>query len=282
MKDFEEKIRKYYATFESLWGYKFFMWDAKHFGYYPDKIANIPERKALELQQELIAKKLDLKSGQRVLDAGCGRGVTACFIAKKYGVHVTGIDLLDFEVTAARKRAARLGLGGKVKFEIMDFSNLDFSEGYFDSIYTSETLSHAPNLGKVLCEFYRVLKPGGRLVLAEYTLAQDGQFSGHEMKSIDTIIQGSAMFGLKTFRHNTFPEILRSVGFDQVHQENITDNFFPSLYRLYRKSRWVYRVIKLLKLERWFFNAGVPTRLVPLVKKDLFRYCIFTAIKPFS
>ena len=280
MIDFDQKIRDYYGTLESRWGYTFVTWDAKHFGYYPDKIANISEREALQLHQDLIAQNLALKPKQLILDAGCGRGVTACFIAGKYNVTVIGVDLLDFEIDNARDRARRSGVADKTKFEVMDFAALRFPEGYFDAVYTSETLSHAPNVPKVLGQFHKILKPGGRLVLMEYTLAPDEVFSSEEMRSMDFIIQGSAMFGLKTFRHDQFPEILRFAGFEQVHQENITENFFPSLHRLYLKSKWMYSAVRLLGLERWFFNTEVPTKLLPLVRKDLFRYCLFTGIKP--
>lgn len=280
MNNTDQKIRDYFGSLESRWGYKFVLWDAKHFGYYPDKVANIPERRALELQQDQIAQKLSLKPGQTILDAGCGRGVTACYLAKKYAVRVVGIDMLDFEIDRARKRAQSKGLLEKTQFEVMNFDDLKFSEGYFHAVYVSECLSHAPNVSKVLSQLFRVLRPGGKLVLMEYTLALDEAFSAEDMKSMDFIIKGSAMFGLKTFRHNRFPAILQSVGFEDVREENITDNFLPSLLRLYKKSKLVYPVTKLLGFPQWLFNTAVPTKLLPLVRKDLFRYCIFTAVKP--
>jgi sterol 24-C-methyltransferase len=279
MADLEKRVRGYYATLESRLGYKFILWDAKHFGYYPDKTANISEKKALELQQDLIANKLGLLPGQRILDAGCGRGVTACYIAGKFSVKVIGIDVLDFEIRSANVRAQKRNLSDKAEFRVMSFADVKYPDNYFDAIYTSETLSHAPDVNHVLKEFYRVLKPGGKIALAEYTLAPDDLFTAAEMKDINFIIEGSAMSGLRTFRHDNFRVIMQEAGFIHTQEENITGNFLPSLQRLYRKSRWIYPILKFLNFPKALFNAAVPTKLLPLAQKDLVRYCIFFAQK---
>lgn len=280
MIDPQKKTRDYYGSLESRLGYSLVMWDAKHFGYYPDKVANISEQKALELHQDLIAQKLGLKKDQIILDAGCGRGVTACYIANKYNANIVGVDLLDFEIAKARGRSVQMGLTDKTRFEVMDFSTLNFADEYFDGIYTSETLSHAPDVAQVLKEFYRALKPGGRLVLMEYTLAPDEEFSPKDTATLDFIIENSGMAGLKTFRHDQFPELLKLVGFKNVKEENITPNFRPSFDRLYSKSKWAYPLVKMLGLEKRFINASAPTLMKPIIDKGLFRYCIFTGMKP--
>ena len=204
---YQKDIEKYYANLESKWGYTLLLGDAKHFGYYPDGIKNIKESEALKLHQDQIGKTLSLKPNQLVLDAGCGRGVTACYLAEKYNVKIVGIDLLDFELKIAGQKVREKKLEEKVSIKVMDFSNLEYPDSYFDAIYTSETLSHVPDIKKVLKEFYRVLKPSGKIALMEYTISEDGRFTKEEMESLDYVINGSAMFGLKNFRHNklTFP-----------------------------------------------------------------------------
>lgn len=277
--NYKKEIEEYYSTLESKWGYTLLLGDAKHFGYYPDKISNITESEALKLHQDLIGTTLRLQSGQKVLDAGCGRGVTACYLVKKYNIKLTGIDLLGFELKIAKQKAVSGHVESQVEFMEMDYSSLEFPDNFFDAIYTSETLSHATDVQKVLCEFYRVLKPGGKIALLEYTLGEDNQFSFEDMNSLDRVIKGSAMFGLKSFRHNQFSGILTSVGFNNVVEKNITEYIRPSFERLYSKSKLFYKIINLFGLQDKFINISTPSLLLPLVNKDLVRYCIFSAEK---
>jgi sterol 24-C-methyltransferase len=280
MEETFKAIDKYYRKIESRLGYKFVLGDAKHFGYYPNKISDISESKALRLQQDLIGSTLDLKTGERVLDAGCGRGVTACYLAEKYSVNVTGIDILDFEIKSARKRLMRKGLEDWTEFLVMDFGNLEFLDQSFDAIYTSETLSHAPNVNEVLEGFFKILKPGGKIVLMEYTLATDENFTKEQMESLEYVIAGSAMFGLKQFRHDHFREVLTAAGFSEIQEHVITDHIRPSFDRLYEKSKWAYRLAKFFGFSRHLINTSTPTLLRPLLDDGLIRYCLFFAVKP--
>ncbi len=277
---YQTEIEKYYAKLESKYGYTFVLGNAKHFGYYPDKIANIPEQKARELHQDLIAQKLSLHPGALVLDAGCGRGVTACYIAEKYNVHIIGIDLLDFELKKSKEIARQKNLLDKTEFRVMNYSDIQFPENHFDGIYTSETLSHAIDVTTVLKQFFKVLKPNGKIVLCEYALAPDQQFSKEDMESLDYVINGSAMFGLKQFRQNNFLETLKSVGFIDTEELDITQHVRPSFDRLYAKSKWFYRFAKFFGFERNLINTSTPTLLLPLLNKGLIKYFVFTAKKP--
>lgn len=278
MNKFQNEIKNYYSKFESKIGYTLVLGNAKHFGFYPEAIANIPEKKALELHQDLIATTLGLSPRENVLDAGCGRGVTASYIAKKYNVNITGIDLLDFELEKAKSISNKENQN--VNFLQMDYSNLTFPENSFDALYTSETLSHSENIEKVLQGFLKVLKPGGRFVFLEYTIAPDDDFLQTEIDSLNFVIDGSAMFGLKNFRHDKFVDILKKVGFENVIEKNITQNIRPSFDRLYSKSKIAYKIISLLGLEKRFVNTATPSKLLPLINKGLIRYCIFQGRKP--
>ena len=280
MTDAARQIDKYYRKRESRWGYRFVTGDAKHFGYYPSKHADISERRALEHQQDLIGEALHLAPGDKVLDAGCGRGVTACYLAQKYGARITGIDLLDFELAIGRRRAMSAGVQDKVRFLVGSYADIDTGDQPFDALYTSETLSHAPDVDETLRQFFAVLKRGGRLALVEYTLAPDGDLAPAETKALDRVIAGSAMFGLKQFRHDRFPDRLIAAGFVDVRERDITGHIRPSFDRLYRLSRLAYWISTRLGFSDRLINTATPTLLKPLIDKGLIRYCIFTAVKP--
>lgn len=91
-------------------------WNTKHFGYYPSKKRDISEKEAQKLMEDLLAEKLQLKKIDFILDAGCGRGTVACYLAERYGCRIIGIDIVPFELEIAKKRAQKLQVQNKVTF----------------------------------------------------------------------------------------------------------------------------------------------------------------------
>uniref|UniRef100_K3WIC9 Cyclopropane-fatty-acyl-phospholipid synthase n=1 Tax=Globisporangium ultimum (strain ATCC 200006 / CBS 805.95 / DAOM BR144) TaxID=431595 RepID=K3WIC9_GLOUD len=69
----------------------------------------------------VIAEKLKLEAGMRILDIGCGWGGLACYLAKNYGVHVTGVTILNEQLKGARERAAKQGISHLTKFEYRNY-----------------------------------------------------------------------------------------------------------------------------------------------------------------
>jgi cyclopropane-fatty-acyl-phospholipid synthase len=86
-----------------------------------------------------IAAKLDLKPGQRVLDIGCGWGGMALYLHRVAGVHVLGVTLSEEQLKIARQRAKDAGVSDHVKFELIDYRQLD---GRFDRIVSVGMFEH--------------------------------------------------------------------------------------------------------------------------------------------
>ena len=272
-----EKIVKYYE--KSLHGYEIVLGGSQHFGFYPEGKGGIIEKKAQELMQDLLAEKLQLKESDLVLDAGCGQGVVSAYLAKKCGCRVRGITIVPHEVHKANALANRMGVGGKTAYSLMDYSKTSFKGAQFDAVYTMETLVHSPNPEKTLREFRRVLKPGGRLAMFEYSISEDDGFSPWELKMLSLVIRGSAMAGLKKMRHNSLRQMLRKRGFTHIKEENITAHVVPSLGKL-RALAWLpYLAIKALGLQARFVNETAAVELYGPLKKGLIRYCVLTAEK---
>lgn len=276
-KEHFERLNQYYE--KSKVGYDFALRGSKHFGFYP-KDKKISEKEAQILMQELVAKKLKLSSKDLVLDAGCGQGVVSTFLAKKYGCKIEGITVVPFEVKKAKVLAEKLGVGDKVNYSVIDYSKTNFKDNHFNCIYTTETLSHSIDIQKTINEFFRILKKGGRVAFFEYTLAEDKDFSKSEMKILDKVAKGSAMDGLKDFRHNKFQNVLSKAGFTYVKVQNISENTGPSLARL-RKFALIpyYLFVKPFGLQEKFPNASAAVEYYKMAEKGLIRYNIFTATK---
>lgn len=276
----QQKVINYFSGFGSRLGYNFILGGVKHFGYYPNKRPDISEKEAQNLLQDFVGKKLGLKPNQQILDAGCGQGIVATYLASKFGADITGITIVPFEVEEAKNLAQKLGLSQKTKFSLMDYSNTKFKDKTFDGIYTTETLSHSPNIRKTLKEFFRILKPGGKFVFSEYTIAQDRQFTNWEKKILELVIEGSAMMGLKDFRHDEFTKVLENAGFENVKEENMSKNMEPSVRRLRNLSVLPYLAIRIFHLQKFFINTTAAFEFYKMGRKGLFRHCLFTGTKP--
>lgn len=274
----QKKVIDYYKNPESRLGYTFLTWDTKHFGYYPSKKSNISEKKAQQLTIDLLAETLDLKKSDIILDAGCGRGTVACYLAQKYKANITGIDIVDFELKMARERAKKLNLKD-VNFFLKDYSNTKFKNNYFDKMFTLETIVHSPNLSKTLKELMRILKPNGRLVMFEYSRSRPEEFSEWEEKMLKIINEESAMVALQTMHHDTMTKELKKLGYKIISDEDITVHVIPSMERFYRYAKLPYKFIKLFHLQRYFVNTTAAIEFSNMARKGLIKYRIFVAEK---
>jgi len=104
-------------------------------------------------------------AGKRVLDVGCGNGYVLSRYARA-GAETTGIDLTAAAVELCRKRFAFMGLPGE--FRQANAEALPFPDDTFDCVTSMGVLHHTPDTRAAVAEVFRVLKPGGRLIVMFY------------------------------------------------------------------------------------------------------------------
>ena len=102
----------------------------------------------------------------RILEVGCGTGANACYLAKRYGCSVVGIDIAEHMVRYALKRAADLGLTDRVSFMVGDAYSLKFPDDSFDAVLTVFVSQFLDPI-RAFPEFFRVIKDGGYLGVNE-------------------------------------------------------------------------------------------------------------------
>ena len=112
---------------------------------------------------------LQVKPEEYVLDAGCGSGLTACHLAKTVGCHIMGIDINPQMIEKACLRARKEGVSHLVEFKLADVCKLPFAHNSFDLVL-AESITVFLDKVKVYQEFYRVLKPEGRVADLEMAL----------------------------------------------------------------------------------------------------------------
>jgi cyclopropane-fatty-acyl-phospholipid synthase len=129
--------------------------------YYRDT-SNSLEKAQLDKKAHLAAK-LHLKPGMKVLDIGCGWGGFALYLHRHYDVDVLGIALAPDQIQFCRERAAELGVSDRVKFELMDYRDV---QGPFDRISSVGLIEHlgTPHYPGFFAKARELLAPDGVMI----------------------------------------------------------------------------------------------------------------------
>src|SRR5262249_20584735 len=125
----------------------------------------------------------------------------------------------------------------------------------FDAAYTMETLVHSPDPARTLGELHRVLRPGGRLVCAEYTVPADADQDDRMRRVLAEIVERGGAPALPGFVVGRFGEVLEAAGFGDVRVDDLTDRIVPMLRRFARLGRGPYWLAQRLGVTRHLVNA---------------------------
>lgn len=132
-----------------------------------------PEEPLLPAQMRAkrhMAAAADLKPGQTVIEAACGVGGTARYLAREHGVKVVATNITEAQLAEARVLAQRAGLSHLLEFRFADYHQLPFEDASFDTWWCQEALLYSVDKRRVLEEAIRVVRPGGRLIMSDLLL----------------------------------------------------------------------------------------------------------------
>jgi tocopherol O-methyltransferase len=162
-----QEIKEFYdassGLWESIWG------EHMHHGYYgKDGTLKLDRRQAqIDLIEELLNWAGDIHP-QNILDVGCGIGGSSLYLAQKFNAKVTGITLSPVQANRAQARSQAAGLAATTDFRVANALEMPFADHSFDLVWSLESGEHMPDKVKFLQECYRVLKPGGKLILVTW------------------------------------------------------------------------------------------------------------------
>jgi len=124
---------------------------------------------------ESILNHLSLSEGSRVLEVAPNMGTTAIHVARTYGCHITALDTHGPSLERLRDNVKKAGLEHRIECVMGDARQLPFADESFDAVINEAMLTMLPNQGKLqaLSEYYRVLKPGGRLGTHDIGLSEN-------------------------------------------------------------------------------------------------------------
>jgi cyclopropane fatty-acyl-phospholipid synthase-like methyltransferase len=238
-----EDIVRYY---EETWNDYRTIWSdrrsrALHFGYYDERASSHAD--ALLNSNRVLADFAAVRSGDTVLDAGCGIGGSTLWLAAHRQARCIGVTPVAKQVRQASALAADRRLGHLVDFICSDYTSTPFKTGYFDVVWALESLCHATHKRRFYEEAARVLKPGGRLVVAEYIRSRRPADPDHE-KLLRTWFDGWTMPDLDTREEHQ--EAAVGAGFCNVLVHDLTPMVRRSLLRLHRLASMATPIDRLL------------------------------------
>src|SRR5688572_21676045 len=128
------------------------------------------------------ADRLDVGRDSDVLEIGSGSGGPGLYLAEARGCCLTGVDVNEHGVRTGNALAEARGMAERVRFEVVSAGepSLPFEDGRFDAVISNDTICHIPDRAVALREWYRVLRPGGRVLFTD-ALVVTGPVSNEEI-----------------------------------------------------------------------------------------------------
>ncbi|MEA5553214.1 class I SAM-dependent methyltransferase [Anabaena cylindrica UHCC 0172] len=266
LKEFDSEATISYYT-QSEWGYKIYHsgQDAIHMALNFDGVFD-PD--GYYVQPRAVAEQIRELEAENVLELGCGKGFNSCFLAEQYPkVNFTGIDLTPSHIKIANRKSQKYS---NLSFQEGNFNQLNFLDQSFDIVFAFECLCHASETEIPLAEIFRVLRPGGQLII----------FDGYrkiKLEQLPKLLQtATQLVEVSMAVRHGFSEIddwnaiAHSVGFRVLAIEDVSSAIQPTLSKLQKLS---------LKLFYLSWQVKILTFLLP---KYLVRNSIAGLLMPFT
>lgn len=224
---------------------------ALHYGLWYDQTQNLPE--ALENTNKKIAQVAGIKEHYNILDAGCGIGGTAIYLASIHKCNVHGITLSQKQLNKGQKHVEKNELEHKIKLSLMNYEETQFENNSFDLVYGIESICHSVNKEKFIKEALRILKPEGKLIVIDFFQSKPNM-SKKEQHIMNEWLKRWAVDRLSSVEE--FVLNARNQGLQVIEKEDLTKNVALSSKKLYHAS----------------LLGSVPSFLYSIYNRDVSRY----------
>ena len=184
---------------------------ALQMGYTEEDLKNVPGAATMGLGCGNPVALASLKEGETVLDLGSGGGIDVFLAAKKVGPKgkVIGVDMTKEMINKATTTAEKYGYEN-VEFRMGEIENLPVESNSLDAVISNCVINLSPDKEKVFQEAYRILKPGGRIMISD--LVTEGELPEEVKKSFDA--WSSCVAG--ALEKSQYLDTIRRVGFKNV------------------------------------------------------------------
>jgi SAM-dependent methyltransferase len=193
---------------------------SKSIGYSEKELKSVPEGANLGLGCGNPVALASLKEGETVVDLGSGPGLDCFLAANKVGKtgKVVGVDMTPEMIEKARENA-RKGKYGNVEFRLGEIENLPVADNFANAIISNCVINLVPDKKRVFRETFRVLKPGGRLMISDLVLLKElPDFIKNSVEAYIGCLSGAIM-------KDDYLNAIKAAGFREV--KIIDETHFP-------------------------------------------------------
>ena len=252
---------------------------AMHMGYFEQAVEDNDEAKIS--MNRYMAETLGLGAGNAekvIVDAGCGIGGTCLYLARNYaGLKITGINISEQQIKLAQNFIANhKDIQSEITFLCEDYNQTSIKPDSVDILYGIESVCHAMEKESFYKEAYRILKPGGTLLIIDYVQMVQDNTDTHTSGLITAFQKG---WTVKEYI-NKPKEALTLAGFEHINVTSITPKVMPGIVRSYHGA-----VQKISAL-----NGSIPAMvkkhleaciaLKSLSETGVINYCVIKCNKP--
>ncbi|MFN8471207.1 MAG: methyltransferase domain-containing protein [Anaerolineae bacterium] len=219
----------------------------------------------------------------RVLDVGCGVGVTLCSLARRYHSRAIGVDLQGGMIRRSEEKAKREGVIDSVGFALANAQALPFEDNFFDAVISESVTAFLEDKHKAVNEYVRVTKPGGYVGLSEATwlkIPPPPELTAWASQDLGASIE--------PLTASQWAWLLESAGMGDVAAETRTINVQTERKRLLRQYGWgemlkvLYRELLLYASSsayRGFVKAIRENKITPVGLEEHFGYGLYVGRK---
>lgn len=278
-----EKIKDYYKQtqfeYRIVWNWKTKNIPALHFGFYDEKATTHDQ--ALIRANEVLAEWAGIPKGARIIDAGCGLGNSSAWLAQHYNAKVTGITIAPNQAEAATKRITEAGINN-VDFKVANYLEMPFEDNSVDVVWAVESVCYATDKGAFYKEAFRVLKPAGKIVIADFIRCKR-PLSVEKEQLLKDVFGGWAIDDIDTVEEYAVHS--SSAGFEHFRYNDVSQNLMVSFRNLEEATKrwywlaWLLYNTKVISRIR-FDNMRYSMKQLECLENGLFFYGHLTAIKP--
>jgi ubiquinone/menaquinone biosynthesis C-methylase UbiE len=230
-----------------------------------------------------LIELLDIEDMEKpkILEVGCSTGYVTRYVAHKFDCEIIGVDLSTLLLDIAEEESRKLNLNN-ISFKYANVENLPFSDSTFDILYGEAITALVPDPIKVLKEYNRVLRPGGKIATLDLFMKESlsDEFAEETNEMMSNVIGTQ----VKIRNLQEWKQIFKESGFSSINIYDYYEDLFKRQYSFSEKVRLTYKL-----LYHMIINKEIRKKIVPplrfakkfqkALKGNNYGYLIFTGVK---